>query len=184
MGIFDLFRKKAKAPKYDVTNLKVTDLDQGFIFDYNMKSWQVKEVYQYDWGNHNFSKEYKTDAGDEVMFLEIEEGAELSLSVMKSIKIQTLGNDIIDKTIKKNRPPKRLILDGTEYHLDTDSAGYFNNITKGAGEWEELISWTYYDDTDKVISITQWGERDFEAAAGKLIKPFEISNIIPASGQP
>ena len=181
MGIFDFFKKKEKKPEYDVTNLKVTDLNQGFIFDYNMKSWQVKEVYQYDWGSHNFSKEYKIDAGDDVMFLEVEDGAELSLTLMKPIKIQKLGNDIIDKTIKKERPPKKLMLDGTEYHLDTDVAGYFNDITKGSGDWEELISWVYYDDTDKILSITQWGEREFEAAAGKLIKPYEISNIIPAS---
>ena len=107
MGIFDLFKKKEKAPKYDVTDLKVTDLDQGFIFDYNMKSWQVKEVYQYDWGKNNFSKEYKIDSGDEVMFLEVEAGAELSLNVSKSIKIRQLGDDIIDKTIKKERPSKK-----------------------------------------------------------------------------
>ena len=69
MGIFDLFKKKEKAPKYDVTNLKVTDLDQGFIFDYDMKSWVVKEVYEYDWGSNNFSHEYKVDSGDEVAFL-------------------------------------------------------------------------------------------------------------------
>lgn len=181
MGIFDFFKKKEKAPKYDVTNLKITDLDQGFIFDYNMKSWQVKEVYQYDWGKNNFSKEYKIDSGDEVMFLEVEEGTELSLTVMKPIKIQKLGANIIDKTIKKERPPKTLRLEDMDYYLDTDCAGYFNDITSGSEEWEELISWTYYDDSDKVISITQWGEREFEASVGKSIKPFEISNIIPAS---
>lgn len=181
MGIFDLFKKKEKAPRYDVTNLKVTDLDQGFIFDYNMKSWQVKEVYQYDWGKNNFSREYKIDSGDEIMFLEVEAGSELSLNVMKSIKIRKLGNDIIDKTIKKERPPKKLKLDDIDYYLDSDCAGYFNDITKGTDEWEDLISWTYYDDNDHVINITQWGEREFEATAGKLIKAFEISNIIPAS---
>lgn len=181
MGIFDLFKKKEKTPKYDVTNLKVTDLDQGFIFDYNMKSWQVVEVYQYDWGKNNFSKEYKIDSGDEMLFLEVENGAELNLTVMQNIKIQKLGDNIIDKTIKKERPPKKLQLDGITYHLDSDCAGYFNDITKGNEDWEDLISWTYYDDGDKIISISQWGEREFEASAGKSIKPFEISNIIPAS---
>ena len=85
------------------------------------------------------------------------------------------------KLLKKNAPPKKLKLDDIDYHLDSDCAGYFNDITKGTDEWEELISWTYYDDNDKVISITQWGEREFEASAGTLIKAFEISNIIPAS---
>ncbi|MEO1099612.1 MAG: hypothetical protein AAFX57_17950, partial [Bacteroidota bacterium] len=58
MGLFDFFKKKEKEPEYDVTNLKVSDLDHGFILEYDLKTWEVKEVYEYDWGNNNFSQEY------------------------------------------------------------------------------------------------------------------------------
>jgi hypothetical protein len=73
-------------------------------------------------------------------------------------------------------------LDGIQYHLHTDNGGHFNDKTSGSKEWEELMSWEYYDDDEKhILSISQWGERDFEAAAGIIIKEYEISNIIPAS---
>lgn len=181
MGLFDFLKKKEKEPEYDVTNLSIKDLGVGFLFDYDLKSWQVKEEYEYDWGSSNFSSEYKIDSGDEVCFLHIEDRGELKISVTKSIKIRTLGSDIIDKTIKKERPPKKLELDGIQYHLHTDNAGYFNDKSAGSSDWEELMSWEYYDDDEKhVLSITQWGERDFDASAGTMIKEFEISNIIPS----
>ena len=50
--MFDFLRKRKKV-SYDVTNLSLKDLDVGFIFDYDMKSWVVQEVYKYDWGNNN-----------------------------------------------------------------------------------------------------------------------------------
>ncbi|MFY0651943.1 MAG: DUF4178 domain-containing protein [Cyclobacteriaceae bacterium] len=182
MGLFDFLKKKETEPEYDITHVTVEDLDQGFILDYDMKSWQVKEVYEYDWGNNNFSKEYLIDSGDEELYLSVENEGGLSLSVSKSVKMRKLGEDIIEKTIKKERPPKKIEYKEVIYYLDTDLAGYFNNNTKGTGDWEEFISWDYYDDDEKkILSITQWGEREFEASVGKVIKEFEISNIIPAA---
>ena len=49
MGLFDKFKKK-KEPKYDPSNIKVTDIAQGFVFEYNMSTWEVKNEYEYDWG--------------------------------------------------------------------------------------------------------------------------------------
>ena len=67
MGLMDiisnLFSKK-KEKAYDPLNIKVTDLKKGFVFDYDLKTWEVQEVYQYDWGNNFFSYEYKIDCGD------------------------------------------------------------------------------------------------------------------------
>lgn len=181
MGLFDFFKKKEEEPKYDVTNLQLTDLDQGFIFDYNMKSWQVKEVYQYDWGKNNYSYEYKIDSGDEVLYLSLEDQGDLILSVVKSIKIRILGESITEEIVRNQKPPDRLVYENETYYLDSDSAGYFNDKTKGTGDWEELIAWDYFNkEEEKIISIVQWDERNFEASAGIMIKDFEISNIIPA----
>ena len=42
------FFKKKKEPEYDITNITIHDLDFGFILDYDLKSWVVKEVYEYE----------------------------------------------------------------------------------------------------------------------------------------
>jgi hypothetical protein len=182
MGLFDFLKKKEEQPGYDITNLSVLDLDQGFILDYDMKSWQVKEVGEYDWGDNNFSREYKLDSGDDVLYLNVENDGELELSMSKNIKMHKLGENIMDETIKNEKPPSKIEYLDKMYYLDEDCAGFYNDVTKGGDDWEELINWEYYDDEEEnVISITQWGEREFDASVGKIIKEYEISNIIPAS---
>lgn len=182
MGLFDFLKKKEEQPGYDITNLSVLDLDQGFILDYDMKSWQVKEVGEYDWGDNNFSREYKLDSGDDVLYLSVENDGELELSMSRNIKMHKLGENIMDETIKNEKPPSKIEYIDKMYYLDEDCAGFYNDVTKGGDDWEELINWEYYDDEEEnVISITQWGEREFDASVGKIIKEYEISNIIPAS---
>lgn len=178
MGVFD-FLKKKEEPKYDVTNLSVKDLDQGFVFDYNLKSWVVREVYKYDWGKNIFTKEFKIDAGDEVAFLSVADNGELALSVTKTIKMQELGDGIREE-IRKKEAPDQLEYNGDKYYLDEDSAGYFNDVTAKSSDWEELVSYDYLNDEETLcLSITQWDERNFEASAGNVIQHYEISNITP-----
>ncbi|MEO1050277.1 MAG: DUF4178 domain-containing protein [Bacteroidota bacterium] len=180
MGLFDFLKKKNEEPEYDVTNMKVTDLDEGFVFEYDLKTWQVKEVYEYDWGKENFSWEYKIDSGDDVMYLSVEDQGDLALSMTKPIKIRKLDEDIVEEIKKNERPPKKIIWENEVYLLDSDSAGYFCDKTAGNDEWEELMAWEYFtEDETKTISITQWDEHNIDAAVGKVIKEYEISNIIP-----
>lgn len=178
--MFNIFKKKKEEPEYDITNLSVKDLNFGFIFDYDMKSWVVKEVYEYDWGDNNFTKEYKVDSGDEVAFLEIEDDGDLSIVLSKSIKVRKIEEDVVDKITSKGRGPKKLHYKDEKYFLDSDSAGYFRDCRKETKDWEELITWDYYnEDESHVVSLTQWDERTIEASAGLVLKSYQISNIIP-----
>lgn len=174
------FFKKKKEPEYDVTNLQITDLDVGFLFDYDMKSWIVKETYEYDWGDNNFSKEHKVDSGDEVAFLSVEDEGELNLSLSKTIKIRKIDEDVADEIVKNEKAPRQLHYEGEQYFLDADSAGYYRDCAKKSEDWEELMSFEYLnEEEDKLVCITQWDEQTFEASAGIVLKPYQISNIIP-----
>jgi hypothetical protein len=178
--MFDFFKKK-KAPTYDVTNLSLKDLNVGFIFDYDMKSWVVKEVYKYDWGNNNFTSEYKVDSGDEVAFLHIADEGELEISLSKSIRISKIDEAITDEIEKNEKPPRKIHFDEELYYLEEDAAGYFRDLSNETEDWEELVTWEYLnDEATKVLSITQWDIRNIEASAGLVLKEFQFSNIIPS----
>ena len=178
--MFDFFKKK-KAPTYDVTNLSLKDLNVGFIFDYDMKSWVVKEVYKYDWGNNNFTSEYKVDSGDEVAFLHIADEGELEISLSKSIRISKIDEAITDEIEKNEKPPRKIHYSEELYYLEEDAAGYFRDLSKETEDWEELVTWEYLnDEATKVLSITQWDIRNIEASAGLVLKEFQFSNIIPS----
>ena len=178
--MFNIFKKKPKEPEYDVTNLSVKDLNVGFIFDYDMKSWVVKEAYKYDWGNHNFTKEYKVDSGDETAFLHVDDDTELSLTLSKPLKLKKIEEDIFADITEKQKAPDRIHIDGKIFYLHSDSAGYFLDCGKKEEAWEELMSYEYYDEDEaEFVSISQWDERTIEAFSGIVLEPFQITNIIP-----
>lgn len=180
MGFLDNLFGKKKEDSVDPLNLRVTHLKKGYILDYDLSSWEVKEVYTYDWGDEFFTREYKLFNGKETRFLHVEEDDELELQLTQKVKPTTLDPDIPDLISKEGKPPKKIVFKGVTYRLEGESPGYFNEEGK-PDQWVEHISWTYYDEEEELLlNIEQWGEREFEASYGKLIKEFEISNIIPA----
>ncbi len=175
--MFNFFKKK-KEPDYDPLNVQITDLNVGFIFDYDLSQWEVKEAYTYDWGDNFFTKEYKISDGEKTLFLSVEEDDELDLSISEKIRLSSLDEDIEHEITNHDRPPKTIHYNGVLFKREEESPGYFND---GGEDWVEMISWDYYnDDESKVLTIEQWGDRTFEASLGKTIESYEISNITPS----
>ena len=86
----------------------------------------------------------------------------------------------MDAVRKDKRPPRQLHVDGETYHMEEDSAGYFRDCAKETKDWEEFISWDFFNEEgDKIISITQWDEFNVEASSGLVLKEYQFSNIIP-----
>ena len=179
MKLFDKFKKKKKA-SYDPTNINITDLSQGFVFDYNMSTWVINEEYEYDWGDNFYTKEYKISNGSETFFLSVEDDDELILILTKKINLRKIDTDVADSIIKFEEAPREIMYNGEKYFLEKESPGYFCNKRKDANDWDEFISWDYYNnDGNLYICIEQWDEKEFEASAGIVIKEIEISNILP-----
>ncbi|PHQ59645.1 MAG: hypothetical protein COC08_08535 [Maribacter sp.] len=178
MGIFDRFKKKESA--YDVTDIRVVDLDKNFIFDYDLSTWIVKAVYEYDWGDDCFTKEFKIENENETLFLNIDNDDELVISLTKKERIVNIDENLPDYIVANKKPPSKIEFEGKTFLLEEESPGYFNDWEGDKDNWIEFISWDYIDKSGEfVLSLEQWGERKFEASSGKIIKEFEISNIYP-----
>lgn len=181
MGIFDFFKKKEQ-PHYDVTNLQVKDITVGFLFDYNLTTWEVLEEYTYDWGNNEFSYEFKISNGIEVMFLHVEDDDVLSLSLTQKINISDIKTNLPQIISQSERPPHQIEFEGETYRLEKEAPGYFHEEGDDEDEWEEMMSWEYKCiSNNKILCIEQWDDFKFEAAKGLEIKEYEISNILPSS---
>ncbi len=178
--MFDFFKKKKKEeePSYNPTNIQLIDMRRGFFVDYDLKTWEVLEEFEYDWGNNNFSYEYKLESMGDVCFLSIEETQPLRCVISRKINFNRL-DESVEREIKSNeRPPKKIVLDGVEYFRNTENAGYFRNISES--EWYEFMSWDYLDKTEKqTLTIVQWDDEEFESFTGKVSGGYEFSNIIP-----
>lgn len=177
MGIFDIF--KNKGPHYDSTNIQVKDLDVGFVFEYDLSTWEVQAIYEYDWGDEYFTREFKISNGTIVRYLSIEDDDELEITISQKIKIRALDENLTETLHLNQKPPKKITFQDITYYLESEAPGYFHDISKGES-WEEFRSWNFEDgEGDHILCIEQWDEKEFEASIGKSVKEFEISNILP-----
>ncbi len=181
MGIFDMFKKKEEEREYDPTNVRVVHLRENFMLDYDMKTWQVKEMYEYDWGDNCFSWEYKLDSGTDTVYLSVEDDDELELVLSKKIKIGLIDEDVEEAILDTGKPPKRITYKGITFVRGSESPGFFRNAKDNWNDAVEFVSWDYYDESEKYnLTIERWGEEEFEASFGHYVEEYEFSNILPA----
>ena len=176
--VLGLFKKKE--PDYDPTNLSVRDLKPGFVFEYDLRNWQVVESNTYDWGNDFFSKEHKITDGRQTLYLGVEEDDELELCLMEKLPVRRIDVDLSEEVSKNDSLPRLIQVDDETFVLEEEAPGY---LSRGEdSDWVEFISWDYYSkkDEDRLLTIEQFGEREFEASIGNVIESYEISGINPA----
>lgn len=180
MGIFDIFKnKKGEEKHYDPTNIKVTDLEKDYLLDYDLETWTVTKMAEYDWGNNFFTREFVIVAQSKKLYLHIEEDDELVITLSENLKYRKLGVEVVDFIELNGKPPKEINYQNVTYFLNKESPGFYRNTD--TEDWEELISFDYLnDDEEKCLTIEQWGENDFEASIGFKVNQREISNILPA----
>lgn len=173
MGLFDFLSKK-KAPQAERTLLT---MKKGDIVDYYLKSWEVKSVGDYDWGNNIFSKEYELDSGDEKLFLHVTEN--MKCSVTKQVPIAKINSELKNRIVGTDEPQREFSYNGDIYALFESGQGYYSEEAEDASAF---VSWDFTDKEEKkLISISRWGEMDIESFVGTFVEPLEFSNIIPKS---
>jgi len=176
----NLFNKKRKEEPNPLDRT-VRDLEQGYLFEYDLSTWEVKAVYEYDWGGNFFTREYKVSNGKETRYLAVEEDDELELVLSEKVKLKSIRSDLAKTIMDEKEPPESIAYKGKVFHLDEESPGYFRELpADDDDDWEEFVAWDYYDEEEEYcLTIEQWDHRSFEASYGKMLKEFEISEILP-----
>ncbi len=183
MGIFDFLNKKKDLLKrqeahYDVTNIRVVDLELDYVLDYGLESWIVTKMYEYDWGDNFFTREFMINNGSKNLFLHVEEDDELEISLTEKIGVRKLGEHITDLILERGCPPDKITFEDVVYYRDSENMGFIRNVN--GDDWSEVISWLYLDKGEnRLINIEQTGDTEFEATIGEYIEEYKISNILP-----
>ena len=172
-----MFWGKNKKKNYDPSNPKCTDLRVGSAFDYDLRTWTVTEAYEYDWGGHNFSFDFKVTDGTETFFLSVEDENGVSLWLSHKIRMSNLSQEVTETLQNDSPPPPLLEAEDKEFYYDQENPGSCREMGKRG--WEDFLSWDYFTkDGQYNLTIEQWGETTFEAWIGKQIPLHEISNIL------
>jgi hypothetical protein len=182
--MFNWFKKKKENEennqyKYDPTNVRLNQLRVGSFVDYDLKTWQIIEGYEYDWGNDQFADEFQLQEGKNILYLYTEEDGEIYCTLNRRINIHDLPEDVVDVMMDKdkNAPPMRIPFEGETYYRQSENIGY--QRAHNQNEWSELVSWSYTTkDEAKLMTIEQWGEEEFSASVGWKVSEYDFSNII------
>lgn len=183
MGLFDWFGKRgpnaAEASQVDpLHDLSLSKLRVSYLVDHDLKTWEVTDYNRYDFGEGYFTEEWELKSEAEAWYLEREEDDDVEWSFCKKIPIGAIDEDVRKHILQHQDPPSRIVLDGILYHLDSSGGGRM--LRGGTGAAEPFIHWTFIDrDEKRFVSVEQWGETEFEAAAGRYVEEYEFSNILP-----
>ena len=179
MGISDWFKKSgSKGP--DPIHLKLSRMEEGYVVDYDMKSWQVTAHHQYDWGEGDVTQEWQLRSADDVVYLELESDDEDDWSLNRKIPFNNLGSGIKDHIKSKGDPPDTIVFEGVTYYMEETAGGHF--LKDGRPPGRPLLRWSYEDDAGKrYLGIEQWEEDEFEASAGHPVQEYQFTNILPGA---
>lgn len=165
-------------------DMTLTDLEVGDFVDYFMQSWEVKEISSYDWGNNDFSIEYRLNNGKDTLYVSVSESDGEDISVSTPRELWDIKPDIRKHFREHSDPVTSIELKGKTYELHEESQGHFADRQERDQEsaWQPFVSFDYFDQKrENSISIVQLGNYTFEAYTVAQAKSYEFSNFVPAN---
>lgn len=181
--VFNRLMKMFKSNKGGSTvDFTVKDIKKGFIVEYDLKSWEAIEEYEYDWGGNYKGKEWTLFDGKNELYLYYASfpSEEISVSTRMNMlkELPDLRSDVFDK----DEPRTSFAYGGKQWSIVDESPGLMiNSDTK---EEQEIVSWTFDDQNEsEFITVVRNGEKSVDAYKGKYIKNYEVSNILPRESE-
>ncbi len=171
--MFNFFKKKPTP-----ASLALHDMQRGYLFDYDMRTWQVLAVHDYVYGKHHQAREWEIEHGNERCFLQRSCDDEVSWCWGTKIALAALTPDVRRSILDTEDPPRIVTWQGQQYHLEESGTGLF--YREQGKEAEEFIYWELIDTQDKrFITIEQWDESDFTASYATYVERWQFSNVLP-----
>lgn len=178
--MFGFFKKKNEERHYDPTQIRLKDMRLGWFVDYDFKTWQAVEEYEYEYARGRFSHEFKLQNADgETLYLDIDEEGEAH-RLLQKLRFSTLpqAEEIEESIQHTEKPPRELRWGNMRYYRERENKGYFRNIKDTVKE--PFMSWEYADDSQQhLLEIEQWDDDVFEAYIGEVVPERHFSNITP-----
>lgn len=157
------------------TEYTLATMQVGYLVDYDLKTWEVVGYSTCDYEGFE-TQEWELRCGDELRFLEKDED---QLVLTAKIGVRQIQEDVVTAIAQSGDPPEQLHFQDRTYAAVESSAGELREGGKGLGR--EFVSWTYESaDGERVLFISQWGERDFRAYEGAYVEEYQFTDILPS----
>lgn len=180
MGFFDsLFGGDEDSASNDapVDNPSLDQLREGYMIDYEMRTWEVTQHAKYDYEGWP-ADEWTLESGDDLLFLEYEydDGDVFLLSKPAKMSDVTVEGEPFRAVVRDEDPPSRVTYDGIEYVLSEEGPA-----TRTVDDRTNSLRYWVYDGDDGFVALERYGSSDWSVYAGREVEPYEFDNILPRS---
>jgi len=160
------------------TDYALEDLQVGYLVDFDLKTWEVIGYNVYDYDGFE-TREWELRCGEEVRFLELAvDDGQAEWVLTRKIGLRQLDPEVAAAIIDSGDPPEEVRLAGRPYLAVESSAGQMRE--GGGGRGHEFVNWSYEsEEGERVLFISQWGERDFRAYEGEYVEEYQFTDILP-----
>jgi hypothetical protein len=179
------FGKKDDEPSVDpLHDLKLSNLQMGYLVDHDLKTWEVKARHSYDFGGGDRTIEWELWSGEERLYLSYDDEDEGCWTLTRKITINAIDPGLKSHIMKNEDPPDTLQFEGVTYHLDSSGGGNFLRGGQNPPPPPQPFLFCDFEseDGEGVLTIEQWGDDDFEASVGTYVEEYQFTNILPKSG--
>jgi hypothetical protein len=189
MGLFDFFRSKPAPrpePALDVMHdLTLSRMLPGYLVDFEMRTYQVRDRAEADYGQGRTATEWDLRAADDrIRLLGEPERGDIRWTVLREVPLGEIDGDVRHDVVTSGDPAPQLFFQSVPYVQDRTGAGYLRR-QGGRGPEEGFVYWTYSraDDPSRVLRLEQVSETEVAAAAGERVEEYRFANILPGPGR-
>ncbi|SMC25983.1 protein of unknown function [Desulfacinum hydrothermale DSM 13146] len=174
-------REKERQQDLDpLHDLSLDKLQPGYLVDYDLTTWQVTARHRYDLGDGGGMIEWELRSGRQTRYLNMEEDDGAVWTWTRKIPLAQIDARLKQLIMEKGDPPERIDFDGDTYIMESYGGGQFYEHDRGEGI--PFLFWDYEtEDGEKVLTIEQWGDTEFEAAVGHYVEEYQFSHILPGA---
>lgn len=165
------------------SNLKVEHLKAGYLFDYQMKTWEVKCEYQYDWHDGSTEREFVVVQEHQYQFLNVwSQYSMWNVRLSEEINLYAIEENLDQKIAHQDKPPSVLRYGDLKFYRNQANEGlvFDKSLSDPNVKPYSLIVWNYYDQSrSKVLRIEQRGHGNFTAKLGFMVDTHHFTEILP-----
>lgn len=165
---------------YDAANLTPENLQPGYLFEFDLKTWQVVGRKQLDWLPDGSELMIQAISGGDSGLLFLRRGYPTLFA--RRLSVHLLNSGLEDQLARYDKPPATLQFQEQMFYREQPLNGYLFDL-HGTEQCLHFRSWDYCDlKREQWLRIMICAQKEIKVFTGRTISPYEISDILPAAG--
>ncbi len=174
-----LFGGKEEEPSIDpLADLVLEKLAPGYLVDYDGRTFEVVARHYHDTGDGFRTDDWELRTDGEIHYLNRIEADGAYWTLTRRIPLGMIDERLRSHIQQHGDPPESFDFDGVTFFMQSYGGAKF--YKDGRGPAQPFLYWDYEDEArERVLSIEQWGDIEFEAYVGHYVEEYQFINILP-----